>query len=126
MTILLQVWILLDQSSCPCVLQACSTQAVEVNTRCGVRCIPFETMNTSFKSAREARYFLTIYSQYGQRDFTFIGQFGGINSVQNIITKQPGLHKMMQNIYQQVNLLNKGEIFAELAELSMVDYRFFT
>lgn len=69
-------------------------------------------------------YFLPFYLKGGQGEFAIVGQFRGIDCVQDVIAKKPGLAEMVQNIYQKVYLLNKGEGASKLAELGMVDHVF--
>ncbi len=66
-------------------------------------------------------YILLINFQTGQGELAVIGQLRGINCMQFIIAKKPGLKEMVQNIHQRVPLLNYGDGASKLAQLSMIN-----
>jgi hypothetical protein len=66
-------------------------------------------------------YLLPFDFQGGQGELAVIGQLRGINCMQFIIAKKPGLKEMVQNIHQKVHLLNKGDGTSKLAQLSMIN-----
>ena len=54
-------------------------------------------------------YLFSSDIQANQWAYAITRQFRRINSMQNTVTKKPGLEKMMKNVHQEIHLLNKGE-----------------
>ena len=54
-------------------------------------------------------YFFSSDIQANQWLLAITRQFRRINSMQNTVTKKPGLEEMMKNTYQEIHLLNKGK-----------------
>lgn len=82
------------------------------------RFVPFfSALSTVTIEVAVNTYLFPFDMQGGQGVLTVICQLGGVDSVQNLVAKKPGLEKMVQDIHQKVYLLNKGERASELAEL---------
>ena len=54
-------------------------------------------------------YLLPFNVQSSQGKFAITRQFSGIDAMQDIVAKEPGLVEMMKNIHQKMYLLNKRE-----------------
>ncbi len=69
-------------------------------------------------------YLFPLNIQGRQRDFAVIRQFSGIDSMELVVAKKPGLEEIVQNINQNVYLLNKGDGASKFAEPGMIDHIF--